>query len=32
MKSPAWSVLFSILFTAAGVLLYLAVLTDGRFG
>lgn len=32
MRSPIISVLFSLLFTMAGVLLYLAVLTDGRFG
>lgn len=32
MKSHMWSVLFSLLFTVAGMLLYLTVLTDGKFG
>jgi len=32
MKSPIVSALFTMVFALAGVLLYLAVLTDGRFG
>lgn len=32
MRSPIVSALFTMLFALAGALLYLTVLTDGRFG